>query len=87
LFKSRSTLKAFLHPLVLLPMMGQLLLILAIFQKSPGRRLIVSGQLLLSVLVLLVLTTGLLKLNWKIVASTLPYLLLSAAFYWTFKKN
>jgi hypothetical protein len=87
LFNSSSTLKTFFHPLVLLPMLGQLLVIIAIFQTSPGRRLIVSGQLLLSVLVLLVLTTGLLKFNWKIVASTLPFILVSVAFYRAFKKE
>lgn len=63
-----------LHPAVLVPLVGQLLVIYAIFQKSPNKRLVLIGIIGMGLFVLLVLLIGVLNRNVKIVLSTLPFL-------------
>jgi len=63
-----------LHPFVLLPLAGQLMLIIALLQHDPGRRLTLVALVCLSVLILFITFVGLLSLNLKVVLSTLPFL-------------
>lgn len=68
---------AVIHPLTLLPMAGQIVLLITLFQDNPGRRLTFCGITGLGLLITLMLVIGLIGLNWKIVASTLPFLLVA----------
>lgn len=77
-----------LHPMIVVPLAGQLLLIGSIFY--PNRRLIITSILLLGFLAILILLVGILALNWKIVLSTLPFVGMSAFFIirgWKKKKK
>ncbi len=62
------------HPFVLLPLAGQLLLLFTLFQKQPGKALTFSGLGGIGVLLLLMFAIGVMNLNVKIFASTLPFL-------------
>ena len=62
------------HPVVLVPLIGQVLLLVALFQRQPSRRLVIAGVSLLGVLGLLLLLVGVLGRSVAIAASTLPFL-------------
>jgi len=64
---------AFMHPFVLIPLVGQLLLLLSVFQKTPGRALSVIGLLCLSTIMLLLLFIGILTKSVAITASAMPF--------------
>jgi hypothetical protein len=65
-----------IHPFIVLPFLGQLLLILTLFQKNPGRVLTYAGIGGIGLLMLLILLVGILAMNYKIFLSTLPFLIL-----------
>lgn len=64
-----------IHPFTLLPLFGQLLLLITLFQKSPGRILTFLGLAGIGVLLALMFIIGLMSLNVKILLSTLPFLI------------
>ena len=66
--------KSVIHPFTLLPLAGQLLLIITLFQKTPGRYLTYLGIAGIGILLILMFAIGLMGLNFKIVLSTLPFL-------------
>lgn len=63
-----------IHPLTVLPLLGQIFLIITLFQKHPNRYLILTGIICLSILILFILIIGLIALKGKIVLSTLPFI-------------
>lgn len=65
----------FLHPLILLPFIGQLVLIVSLFQKTPGKVITLSGVACLSTIMLMILLAGSLAGNFRIVLSSLPFLI------------
>lgn len=75
-----------LHPAVLLPLLGQLLLIIAAALPKPNRRLALVGVVLLSLLVGFILLIGVLGLSLKIILSTLPFVVLVVMF-WRMQRN
>lgn len=66
---------AVVHPLTLLPLLGQLLLLITLFQRPPSRLLTMVGLVCLSVLLLFIFLIGLLSLNFKILLSTIPFVI------------
>lgn len=66
-----------LHPFILLPLLGQLLLLATFFQRRPGKVLTYSGLACLSILLLFMFFIGLLGLNYKILISTIPFLVIA----------
>lgn len=63
------------HPFTLLPLFGQLILLFTLFQKTPGRLLTVIGMGSLSVLLLFMFLIGMISFNYKILVSTIPFLI------------
>ena len=61
------------HPFTLLPLIGQILLLITLFQKEPGRLLTFIGLGCLSLLLVFMFLIGLLSLNCKILLSTIPF--------------
>ncbi len=61
------------HPFTLLPMFGQLLLLITLFQKEPSRWLTFIGIGCVGLLLLFMFLIGLLALNFKILLSTVPF--------------
>ncbi len=66
-----------LHPFILFPFIGQLLLAITLFQKQPGKVLTFTAIAGIGILILMMLVIGCLGLNYKIALSTLPYLLIA----------
>lgn len=63
-----------LHPFILLPFFGQILLAITFFQKEPGKKLTFFGLGGIGILLVLMFFIGLMSLNIKILVSTLPFL-------------
>jgi hypothetical protein len=74
LFLEKKSAGNFLYPVVLLPLIGQLLLLLSIFQRKPSHRLQMVAAALLGLLVLLILFTGMLSRQFMTALSTLPFI-------------
>jgi hypothetical protein len=66
---------SFLHPIILVPLIGEILLLITIFQKTPGRILTLIGLCCLSVLMLLLFFIGAITHNGKILLSALPFII------------
>ncbi len=63
-----------LHPFVVLPLIGQILLVVTLFQKEPGKKLTYIGFASIAILFLLMLFIGIISIKVKILVSTLPFL-------------
>lgn len=74
LFQREHSRDTFTHPLVLIPFIGQLLILFTIFQKRPSRRLTTIGIILMGILVLLITLIGALSMKWKIMLLTIPFI-------------
>lgn len=63
-----------LHPFTVLPLFGQILLLITLFQSKPSKLLTYSGLGCLSILLLFMFFIGLISFNYKIVLSTIPFI-------------
>ena len=63
-----------IHPLILLPLFGQMILLFTLFQKSPSKLLTLLGLFSLAMLFVVMLFIGLISKNYKIILSTIPFL-------------
>jgi hypothetical protein len=75
-----------IHPLIVLPFLGQIALVITVFQKVPSPFLTYLGIGCLGILLGLMLFVGLLSLNIKIILSTLPFWFLTVLVLLHFKK-
>ena len=64
-----------LHPFVLVPLLGQLFLLVTLFQKQPNRILTYLGIGCIGLLVGFMLVIGILSDNIKIAMSTMPFVI------------
>ncbi|MBX7108185.1 MAG: hypothetical protein K1X61_06005 [Chitinophagales bacterium] len=64
---------AVVHPFILLPFAGQLILLITLFQKKPGKLLTFAGLGCIGLLLAFMFVIGLISLNIKILASTIPF--------------
>ncbi len=67
----------FIHPLILIPLLGQILLLITLFQSNPSRRLGLLGLSCLSLLILLLFFIGISIPNYKMILYSLPFLLMA----------
>lgn len=71
------------HPMIVLPLAGQVALIGTLFQRVPSRWVSLIAITSISLLFLFILFAGILSQNVKIIFSVLPFLTLSALrIYW-----
>ncbi len=73
LFSSTTT-DNFAHPFVLIPLAGQLLLFITLFQKTPSRILTYTGLASLNLLLLFIFAIGIMAMNFKMIASVIPFI-------------
>ena len=64
-----------LHPFILIPFVGQLLLLFTLFQKEPGKLLTFISLGCLSLLILLLFFIGLMGMNIKMIICSLPFII------------
>ena len=76
-----------LHPFTILPILGQLCLIVTIFQSKPNKKLIYFSILALGVLFVFMFIVGIMALNYKIIISTIPFILISFFAIRYYKEN
>lgn len=69
----KPLLGTFLHPLVLLPFVGQLLMLCTLLTTRPRRWQTRISIVLMGTLAFMILLVGGLSLNWKIILSVLPF--------------
>ena len=73
----KPLLGTFLYPLVLLPFVGQLLLLYTLFTTQPRRWQTRTSIVFMGTLAIIVLLSGVFSFNWKIILSSLPFWTLS----------
>ena len=69
--------KSVLHPFILMPLFGQLLLLVTIFQKTPSKILTIAGMSGLALLLLLMLMIGVMSVNYEMIFYTLPFMIVA----------
>jgi hypothetical protein len=75
---------AILHPFILFPLIGQVLLIITLIKKNPAKLLTYIGIGGIGILMLLVLLVGCLSKNLMIILSTIPFITIS---YFSIRHN
>lgn len=65
------------HPFVLMPLIGQIILVVTLFIQKPAKKWIMAGMALIALLLGFMLLVGILALNYKIVISVIPYFVFS----------
>jgi hypothetical protein len=75
LFGAAGNSDSFAHPFVLLPLIGQLMLLASVFQKTPGRFLTYAGLACLSLIMVFIFLIGIMGMNWKIALSAVPFII------------
>lgn len=65
----------FTHPLIVLPLIGQIIFLSGTFKKTLKNQWFVGALILTGLLFVMILLAGVLSMNSKIIISCLPYLL------------
>lgn len=86
-FNAKEKAIAFAHPVILIPMIGQILLLITLFSKTFPVKLTVAGLLLIGLLVLLIFIIGIMAANFRIAISTLPFIILANLTIFHLKKT
>lgn len=63
-----------IHPFIILPFLAQVILVITLFQKQPGKILTYISIGCLGLLLGFMFIIGLMSLNYKIIISTIPFL-------------
>lgn len=63
-----------LHPFIIIPLIGQILLLSTLVPKHPGARLSVIGMGCIGILIMFIFFIGIIAQHWYTVFSTLPFL-------------
>lgn len=79
--------KSAIHPFTLIPLLGQFLLFITLFQNRPSRGLTYTGIGCLSLLLLFMFFIGILAKDLKILVSTLPFIILAILTITAFRKD
>lgn len=69
--------KSAIHPFTLIPLLGQILLFITLFQKKPNRILTYVGISCIGLLLLFMSFIGIISANIKILISTLPFIVVA----------
>jgi hypothetical protein len=75
LMKLFSNPESVIHPFTLLPMFGQILLLITLFQKNSGKILTYIALACIGLLLVFMFAIGLMSWNVKILISTIPFLI------------
>lgn len=84
--KTESLIDNLSHPIILLGLIPQIIILLSVFIGSFNKKINTIAVLLLSLLVLFFFLIGLLALNYKIAVSTIPFLIFVGIYFYRFRK-
>ena len=76
-----------IHPFTVIPLIGQLLLLITVFQKNPNKILTYIGIGSLGLLLGFMTLIGIIGKNPKIFISTIPFLVFALMVFFYYKKN
>ena len=76
-----------IHPFTLLPLIGQILLFITIFQKKPSKLFTYLGMGGIGILLVLMFAIGIMSKNLKILASTIPFLVMGVMVILHYRKT
>ena len=65
------------HPFTILPLIGQIMLLITLFQKTPNKTLTYISVGCLGILLGFIFLIGLISLNYKIILSSIPFIVVS----------
>jgi uncharacterized membrane protein len=74
------------HPLIILPFLGQVLLIMSLLWQKAFNYLTYAGMACISLLMLIIFLIGILSLNFKMIASALPFIFTAVWILFEIKK-
>lgn len=77
IFKIFTNPSSIIHPFILLPLLGQILLLITLFRKATNKTLTYIGIGCLGILLGFMFIIGLISLNLKIIISTIPFIIIS----------
>lgn len=77
----------FMHPFVILPLLGQVLLLITLFQKVPNKILTYTGLACLSVLLLFIFLIGAIGGHILIMCSAVPFVVLGVLTVRAYRKQ
>lgn len=86
LFEKKEMAETITHPIVLAGLLGQLALLISAFWQNRPRLLNILAIVLLGIIVLFVFLIGALSANIKMLASALPFLVLTIVYFRMFRK-
>ncbi len=89
IFNRTGNTDSFTHPFVLIPMLGQLMIIISLFQKQPNKTLTITGMCFIGILLLFLFIIGALSMNTRIAGTALPFLVTAVLVlinYWKTRK-
>ena len=86
-FGDIDAMNSFSHPMILMPFLGQILLLVALFLRRPNRYVSLIGMLLLCPLMLLIFVAGILGGNIRMIGSTLPFLAAAITFVYAHRRK
>lgn len=66
-----------MHPFTILPFIGQVILTITLFQRTPNKTLTYISIGCLGILLGFMFVIGLMSFNYKIISSTIPFLVVS----------
>lgn len=66
-----------IHPFILLPLLGQILLLLTLVQKNPNKIMTYLGIGGIGIIMALIFLIGCLNINFMMLLSTIPFLVIS----------
>lgn len=69
-----------IHPLIILPLLGQIILVVTIFQKKLNKTLTYIGLFGIGILATIIFFIGIISLNHKIFISTIPFIFIAYKF-------
>jgi hypothetical protein len=75
-----------MHPFVLVPIVGQLLLLFTLFQKVPSKWVSMVGLLCLSLIMLMIFVIGIMGMNIRILLSAVPFIATGIGVIWYNRK-
>ncbi len=87
LFGTTVSSNSFLHPFILIPLIGQLLLLISVLKKEPNKTITYAGLSCLSVIMLFLFLTGIISQNIKIALSTIPFIAVGIGVLYTNRKK
>lgn len=67
--------KSVAHPFIFIPLLGQILLLITLFQKIPNKKMIYTGISSIGFLLMFMFIIGILSFKANIIISTIPFLL------------